>query len=186
MKRLFIPLMTFILSFSGWLKTKSQESDNTIDDCHNNFYLDSISHLGGERSRHYSHGSAHHYSAVTYAKTIKSNFIKQISKSESELLKMDEVLSLEHMPSDGRRIAKCRISQISYVDLLSINDIEINKRCYMISYLSEYLSESSHSHTYCTFYFVEDGTTYYRTQPYVKSGEINELKWATQILELIK
>lgn len=111
MKRLFIPLMTFILSFSGWLKTKSQESNNTIDDCHNNFYLDSISHLGGERSRHYSHGSAHHYSAVTYAKTIKSNFIKQISMSESELLKMDEVLSLEHMPSDGRRIAKCRISQ---------------------------------------------------------------------------
>ena len=185
MRKCFIPLITFVLSIQGWAHIKSQENDISIDNSNSNLYLDSISSSGMNRRQHFSHGSAHHYSAVTYAKSIKTNLIKDINKSKAELQKINKVLSLEWTPSDGTRV-ECRISQISYVDLLFIDKLEINKRCYMITFISEYFSESSHSHTYYTYYFAEDGTKYYRTAPYVKSGEIDELKWVTNVLELIK
>jgi hypothetical protein len=185
MKKIFIPLLTFILSFLGWSKAKTQEIDNSINDCHSNLYLDSASSSEVMRRQHYSHTSAHHYSAITYVKSVRSNLIKDISKSEKELQKINEVLSLGHMPSDGRK-ARCSVSQISYVELFSINELEINKRCYMINFISEYVSRDSHSHTYRSYYITEDGTTYYKTQPFMGSGEIKELEWGKQILELIK
>lgn len=159
MRKFFIPLITFVLSMQGWAHVKNQENDNSNDISNSNLYLDSISSSGMNRRHHMSHGSAHHYSAVTYAKNIRTNLIKDINKSQAELQEINKVLSLAWMPSDGRRV-ECRISQISYVDLLSIDKLEINKRCYMITFISEYFSESSHSHTYYTYYFAEDGTKY--------------------------
>lgn len=185
MRKILFPLMTFLLSFPALAKHKSMESDSTINDHNDNLYLDCMSTSGGNCRQHYSHGSAHHYSAVTYAKNVKFNLVNEVNRSEDELQKINEALSIGHMPSDGRR-AVCQVYRISYVDLLSINEMQINRRCYMITFISEYFGEASHSHTYCTYFFTEDDTMYYRTQPYVKSGKINEIEWAAQILKLIK
>lgn len=185
MKKVFISLITLILSFTGYSKTKDKEQDVIFNNYPNNLYLDSVSSSKRNHNKHFSHGSAHHYSAVNYANSVKINIIKEISKSEDELQVINRILSSGHMPSDDTK-AKCKISQILYVDLLSINENYINKRCYMIKFISEYFGKSSHSHTYCTYYFEESGNTYYRTDPYVKYGKIDELEWATQILEQLK
>ena len=73
MRKYFISLITFFLSMQGWAHIKSQEKDNSIDVSNSNLYLDSIYGPGMNRNHHMSHCSAHHYSAVTYAKNIKTN-----------------------------------------------------------------------------------------------------------------
>ena len=176
------------MSFVGCSKAKTREHCNISSDCSDVLYFTGSASKSTAHSRHTSHSS--HYSAYSavdsYTDSVKANTIKKIVKPKEVILKINEILAAVYFPYIYDNKVKCTVYDLEYTNLKSIDDVEINKRCYKLTIIREHNNGTSDSHAYDTYYIVENGDTYYRTEPYKSSGKINTLKWAKQILELIK
>lgn len=124
MKRIII-IAVSLLTSNQLLMTKSKQLIN-----YNNLILMPSLH---EKSGHYSHGSAAHYSAVRYYKTIKKNDIKKTVLHPNTLSKMKNIIE-EHFSNDTFARCECSIPQINYIELFSINDIKVKKNCYSVKF----------------------------------------------------
>lgn len=137
-----------------------------------------------ERSTHYSHGSAAHYSAVRYSKVIKKNNIKKILLQPDVMSKIENIIE-NHFDNDHIK-SKCDQLQITYNELFCIDDIRVEKKCYSIDFIIHFYSKNGHTHSPYCFYLAEDGSCAYRVEPYFKTEKIENLNWLEQLLNLIK
>ncbi|WP_373782661.1 hypothetical protein [Bacteroides heparinolyticus] len=135
---------------------------------------------------HYSHGSAAHYSAVRYTKAIKKNDIKEVVLNADSISKIKEIIE-QHFKGDN--YVKCQCSTIKIIDteLLAIDETEVRKRCYSVKFLIEFYDKNDiHTHCYRHYYLAKDGSLYYMSEPFFRTGNIKDSNWIQQILDVIK
>lgn len=139
-----------------------------------------------EKPEHFSHGSAAHYSAVRYTKIIKKNDIKKIVLHPDTVSKIKSIIE-EYFINDTYIRCECSIPQINYTELCSIDNIKVNKNCYSVKFTINYYDKwGVHTHDSYCFYLTENGSHFYRVDPFFKTGSMEKLNWLVKILNLIK
>jgi len=177
MKRIII-IAVSLLTSNQLLVAKSKQ----LIDYNNLILMPSLN----EKSGHYSHGSAAHYSAVRYSKIIKKNDIKKVVLHPDTVSKIKNII-VEHFRNDTYIRCECSILQINYTELLSIDDIKVKKRCYSVKFTIQFYNKRDvHTHsTYC-IYLTENGSHFYKVEPFFQTGTMENLNWLGKILDLIK
>ena len=147
--------------------------------------LTSSQNISSKDQYHYSHGSASHYSAVQYVKSINKNDINRIVLKPEIIYNIKKLIEKKFVASYER--CECGEIQIVYTNLLSINATAINKKCYSLRFLLQYYTKNGiHGHDYYHFYLTENRDIYYRIEPYYKIGNIENTDWLKQLLYWIK
>lgn len=162
----------------------SMSKSKQLNDSHD---LVLIPSAGLRNTTHFSHGSASHYSSVQYVKKTNKNDIKKIVFDIDVISKMKEIIEKRFETHSSYKRCECGGIQVIYTYLLSIDDITINKKCYSIRFLLEYYTDNDmHGHDYYHYYLTEDGSLYYRGEPFFLKGNMEKNNWLKQILHLIK
>lgn len=180
--RRIVVLAVYLLTSIQLSMSKSKQ----INDSHDLVLMPSYG-AGFRKTAHSSHGSASHYSSVQYIKKTNKNDIKKIAFDIDVISEMKEIIEKRFKTHSSYNRCECGGIQVIYTYLLSIDDITINKKCYSIKFLLEYYTDNDmHGHDYYHYYLTEDGSLYYRVEPFFLKGNMEKIDWLKQILHLIK